>query len=94
MAKINTNKTKKSQTATKTKKLKPTFVQIEQKPYPATINKRLHQIRFNMDENKVDAVYISYLPNIRYLTNYSGYSCFTCARISCKRKMKCIIRNR
>ncbi|MCL2039646.1 MAG: Xaa-Pro peptidase family protein [Bacteroidetes bacterium] len=54
------------------KKTKLTSVRIEHKPYPATINKRLHQIRFNMNENKIDAAFISYLPNIRYLTNYSG----------------------
>ena len=58
------------------KKLKPCVVHIEHKSYPETINKRLHQIRYNMSENKVDAVFISYLPNIRYLTNYSGSSAF------------------
>ena len=80
MAKINkpTNTKQKADTATPkkiqtaNKKGKSCIVQIEQKPYPQTINKRLHQIRYNMIENRVDAVYISHLPNIRYLTNYSG----------------------
>jgi len=66
MAKTNQKKTQVSQ------KLKFHVVQIEDKPYPEIINKRLYQIRFNMNEQKVDAVYISHLPNIRYLTNYSG----------------------
>ncbi|MGE5480164.1 MAG: M24 family metallopeptidase [Chloroflexota bacterium] len=41
--------------------------------YPAIIDKRLEQVRFSMrDDFKVDAVVITYLPNIRYLTNFSG----------------------
>ena len=58
------------------KKLKSNTVSIEHKPYPETINRRLHQIRYNMSDNKVDAAYISYLPNVRYLTNYSGSFAF------------------
>jgi Xaa-Pro aminopeptidase len=54
------------------KKLKSSIISVEHKPYPTAINKRLYQIRFNMNENRVDAVYISYLPNIRYISNYSG----------------------
>jgi Xaa-Pro aminopeptidase len=70
MAKLNTHQ------KTATKKIKPCLVHIEHKPYPKIINKRFHQIRYNMNENKVDTVFISYLPNIRYLTNYSGSFAF------------------
>ncbi|MPM65337.1 Aminopeptidase YpdF [bioreactor metagenome] len=38
------------------------------------IDRRFHQLRFNMDDNKVNCVFIAYLPNIRYLTNFSGSS--------------------
>ncbi len=41
-------------------------------PYPKITDKRLEQIRFTMEDLKVDAVVITYLPNIRYLTNFSG----------------------
>ncbi len=40
--------------------------------YPKSIDKRFQQLRFNMDENKIEAAFISHLPNIRYLTNFSG----------------------
>jgi len=40
--------------------------------YPAILDKRLHQIRFMMDDIKVDAMCVSHLPNVRYLTNFSG----------------------
>ena len=40
--------------------------------YPTTINRRFQQIIFNMADNKVDGIFVSYLPNIRYLTNFSG----------------------
>ncbi len=40
--------------------------------YPDKINYRLEQIRFKLIYEKVDGVYVSYLPNIRYLTNFSG----------------------
>lgn len=42
--------------------------------YPQIIDKRFKQIRFNMEDNKVEAAWITYLPNIRYLTNFSGSS--------------------
>ncbi|MDR0927842.1 MAG: Xaa-Pro peptidase family protein [Ignavibacteria bacterium] len=60
--------------AKKTTKLvfTPTIVQVEHKPYPKTIDKRFHQLRFNMEDNKLNSVFIQYLPNVRYLTNYSG----------------------
>ncbi len=47
---------------------------IEQ--YPKIVDRRFHQLRFNMEENKVEAIVISYLPNIRYLTNFSGSSAY------------------
>ncbi len=44
--------------------------------YPKIIDRRFHQLRFNMDDNKVEAIVVTYLPNIRYLTNFSGSSAF------------------
>jgi Xaa-Pro aminopeptidase len=61
------------QTSTRsTKKNKLNIVEIEHKAYPAAIDKRFFQLRFNMEDHKINAAFISYLPNIRYLTNYSG----------------------
>jgi Xaa-Pro aminopeptidase len=50
---------------------KPT---TEQAPvgYPKIIDMRLTQLRFTLDENKADSLAVTYLPNIRYLTNFSG----------------------
>ena len=39
---------------------------------PTTIDRRFQQINFNMADHKVDGIFVSYLPNIRYLTNFSG----------------------
>jgi Xaa-Pro aminopeptidase len=36
------------------------------------VNTRFQQLRFNMTDNKIDGIFVSYLPNIRYLTNFSG----------------------
>ena len=47
-------------------------ITVEQKPYPKTIDKRYHQLRYNMEDNKVNSVYITHLPSIRYFTNFSG----------------------
>ncbi|MCX6156148.1 MAG: M24 family metallopeptidase [Candidatus Kapabacteria bacterium] len=56
------------------------FVKLEQKmvsidttgTYSKIIDKRLEQLRFTAGELKVDTLVISYLPNIRYLTGFSG----------------------
>ena len=40
--------------------------------YPDIINTRLEQIRIRFQELKTDGLVVTYLPNIRYLTNYSG----------------------
>ena len=40
--------------------------------YPEKINVRLEQIRFRFQELKTDGLVVDYLPNIRYLTNFSG----------------------
>lgn len=42
------------------------------KSYPAITDKRLNQIRFVMSDEKMDGIAVTYLPNIRYLTNFSG----------------------
>ncbi len=44
--------------------------------YPKIVDRRFHQLRFNMEENKVEAIVVTYLPNIRYLTNFSGSSAY------------------
>lgn len=40
--------------------------------YPELVDKRLEQIRFRIGELRVDGLWINYLPNIKYLTNFSG----------------------
>lgn len=44
--------------------------------YPKIIDKRLQQIRFAIEDLKLDGFALTYLPNIRYLTNFSGSSAF------------------
>lgn len=46
--------------------------EIKIQTYPEIIDMRLQQLHYAMEEQKVDAAYISYLPNIKYLTNFSG----------------------
>lgn len=40
--------------------------------FPDIVDMRLKQLKFAMDEFKVDAAYISLLSNVQYLTNFSG----------------------
>ena len=40
--------------------------------YPAIADIRLQQLRFTLEDLKTDALVVTYLPNIRYLTNFSG----------------------
>lgn len=44
--------------------------------YPSIVDRRLAQIQYAMEEHKVEAVVITYMPNIRYLTNFSGSSAY------------------
>jgi Xaa-Pro aminopeptidase len=45
----------------------------ERPAMPAKVEMRLQQVKFNMeDEIKADALVVTSLPNIRYLTNFSG----------------------
>ena len=61
-----------------TKKAAPKKPVQEAKPaeetlgYPKIADRRLEQLRFTMDDLKVDALVITHLPNIHYLTNFSG----------------------
>ncbi|MGB9771801.1 MAG: M24 family metallopeptidase [Candidatus Kapaibacteriota bacterium] len=48
----------------------------EERKYPEKIDQRLQQIRFRIEEEKADGLFINYLPSIRYLTNFSGSSAF------------------
>lgn len=48
------------------------FTQEKLTPYPELIDKRLEQIRFRIGELHVDGLWINYIPNIKYLTNFSG----------------------
>lgn len=43
-----------------------------QNEYPTIIDTRLEQLKFTMEDLKVDAIAVTYVPNIRYLTNFSG----------------------
>jgi Xaa-Pro aminopeptidase len=40
--------------------------------YPKIVDRRLEQLRFSLEEQKSEAIAISFMPNIRYLTNFSG----------------------
>ncbi len=40
--------------------------------YPKIIDRRLQQIRFQLEEQKTESICIFHIPNIRYLTNFSG----------------------
>ena len=52
----------------KTKKIEETIVT----GYPAQVDVRLDQIKFRYKEIKSEGIVITHLPNIRYLTNFSG----------------------
>lgn len=54
--------------AAKSKILTPT----SKNGYPETIDQRLFQIRFTMEDIKLDGIAVTHVPNIRYLTNFSG----------------------
>jgi len=45
---------------------------VSKSAYPSLVDMRLNQIRFSLEDLKVDALVINYLPNIRYMTNFSG----------------------
>lgn len=52
---------------------KNTAPENEESAYPKKVDFRLQQIMFNMEDSlKVDALAVTHLPNIRYLTNFSG----------------------
>lgn len=40
--------------------------------YPKISDTRLEQLRYALEDYKVDALVITHLPNIRYITNFSG----------------------
>lgn len=40
--------------------------------YPKIVDRRLEQLRFSLEEHKSEAIAVSFMPNIRYLTNFSG----------------------
>lgn len=58
------------------KKAPETQIEEPSGSYPKIVDRRFHQLRFNMEENKVEAIVVTHLPNIRYLTNFSGSSAF------------------
>ncbi|MCX7908654.1 MAG: Xaa-Pro peptidase family protein [Ignavibacteria bacterium] len=51
---------------------KTTETSVIKRTYPEKIDQRLQQIRFRIEEEKADGLFVNYLPNIRYLTNFSG----------------------
>jgi Xaa-Pro aminopeptidase len=51
---------------------KKTTTQITENKYPRIVDRRLEQLRFSLEEQKAEAIAVSYTPNIRYLTNFSG----------------------
>lgn len=52
----------------------PNTTTNDKEKYPSIVDRRLMQIRYTMEEHKVDSIVITYMPNIRYLTNFSGSS--------------------
>ncbi|MDC1068736.1 Xaa-Pro peptidase family protein [Candidatus Kapabacteria bacterium] len=46
------------------------------KKYPEMINRRLQQIRFTIEDLKLDGILVTHLPHIRYMTNFSGSSAY------------------
>lgn len=44
----------------------------QQALYPKMVDTRLEQLHFTLEDQKADAMVVSYLPNIRYITNFSG----------------------
>ena len=51
---------------------KKTITQQPINKYPKIVDRRLDQLRFSLEEQKSEALAISFMPNIRYLTNFSG----------------------
>ena len=51
---------------------KKTTTQQPINKYPKIVDRRLDQLRFSLEEQKSEALAISFMPNIRYLTNFSG----------------------
>jgi Xaa-Pro aminopeptidase len=47
-------------------------VDIQKPTIPKIAETRFEQLHYAMDEQKVDAIVVTFLPHIRYLTNYSG----------------------
>lgn len=43
-------------------------------PYPELNDKRLDQIRFMINDQKLDAMIVTHMPTVRYLTKFSGSS--------------------
>lgn len=67
-----TSRSKKVRQSIKNNQYPLQLVKLQGNAVPEQINKRILQIRFNMEMEKVDAIYIAHLPNIRYISNYSG----------------------
>ena len=47
-------------------------IKTEKLSYPDKINFRLSQIYFHLNQEKVNGVYVNYLPNIKYITGFTG----------------------
>ena len=55
------------------KKTTTTTPEVEQATgYPKLVDRRLSQIYFSLEEQKAECLVVNYLPNVRYLTNFSG----------------------
>ncbi len=55
------------------KKITTTTPEVEQATgYPKLVDRRLSQIYFSLEEQKAECLVVNYLPNVRYLTNFSG----------------------
>ncbi len=68
-------KTTAKKTSPKKKKVSKSqdeFAETAKTDYPKLVDTRLSQILFTLEDNKCESVYVSYLPNIRYLTGFSG----------------------
>ncbi len=54
----------------------PVSQKVETRNYPKIADTRLAQLRYMIEDLKVDAIFVNYLPNISYLTSFSGTSAY------------------
>jgi len=55
------------------KTVKPPPQEVEHTSgYPKLVDRRLSQVYFSLEEQKAESLVVNYLPNVRYMSNFSG----------------------